>query len=236
MAKKTFLWFIGLVLCAGIAWAAGDLQLTAPGGGEFDLVQNVAKYYGTRSEPVEARWDNYRLSADYVEYYHTERLIIARGHVVIEENASEKRRIQAEEMRFDITKNLLVAKEEVMIRVGDAICGQGGYLEWDRVNDRLKLTDNLQIEYGDWKITGKAVEGQLEAGLMTITGPVHGVNQDTVIKAGRLTAERRKEVFYLQDNPVVIRGKNELSAAEITYDLKTKKVSAKGILKTKVIE
>lgn len=236
MVKKILLWTVCLLLLGGIVWAAGEPQLTAPGGGELDLVQNVVKYYGTRSQQVEARWGDYQLLADYLEHYHTQGLIVARGNVVINQNASEKRSVQSGEMRFDLNKNLLIAKEQVMIQLDNTIRAQGGYLEWDRANDRFKLINSPQIEYLDWKITGKAVEGQLGPGLITITGPVYGANQDTLIKAGQLIAERQKEVFYLKDNPVVIRGKNELSATEIVYDLKTKKVSAKGILKTKITE
>jgi len=237
MNKKIFLFILCLFLLAGIAWAAGEPQLTAPGGGEFDLVQNVVKYYGISSRQVEARWGDYQLLADYLEYHHTQRMIVARGRVVIyQNNTPEKRKVQSAEITFDLNKNLIIAKEQVMIQVDTSIRAQGGYLEWDRANDQFKLMNDPQIEYDDWKITGKIVEGQLKSGIMTLIGPVYGANQDTVIKAGRLIAERQKEVFYLQDNPVVIRGKNELSANEIIYDLKTKKVSAKGILKTKITE
>ena len=45
-----------LFLYVGISSAAGQLDIQAPHGGEYDLGQNVMKYYGTVSHLVEARW------------------------------------------------------------------------------------------------------------------------------------------------------------------------------------
>jgi hypothetical protein len=54
MTKK--LWWILLttilLLNAGIGGVAGQLEISAPGGGEMDLRQNVMKYHGLKTRRV----------------------------------------------------------------------------------------------------------------------------------------------------------------------------------------
>ena len=85
-------------------------------------------------------------------------------------------------------------------------------------------------------MTGEKVEGNLNNGLFTIHGPVQAVNKEDCMRAGRLILDRASDKLILLENPVVINGKNELSATEIVYDLKTKKISVTGLVKSRLIE
>lgn len=85
-------------------------------------------------------------------------------------------------------------------------------------------------------MTGEKIEGNMNSGVFTISGTVQVINKENSMRAGRAIFDRSIEKVTLQENPVVINGNNELSATEIVYDLKTKKVSASGVVKSRVIE
>lgn len=233
---------IGLALCGVLmavcvaAGATGSLDLVAPGGGEMDLDKNVAQYYGNDDQRVEANWENLRLQADYLEYDQLNELVKAKSRVeLIRKNAAFRQRIISQALEADLTREIMTAEGEVGAWLEEGTAVFGGYLRWERSRDWVQVRRNPWIEYQEWTIHGNLVEGQPEGGIWTISGQVVGVSADTTFKAGKLIVDRGTGKFYLQENPVVVRGANEVTAAEIIYDLKTKKVSAKGSMKTQLI-
>jgi lipopolysaccharide export system protein LptA len=225
-----------LILFCAIGWTSEQLELTAPGGGEMDLSRNVAKYFGTSTQPVAAQWKDYMLQTDYLEYDRTAEIVRGKGNVRLIENQPEKRSVRCNEITVDLQKEWIAASQEIIVQLDDKTTASGGYLEWDRLNDWFKLTQEPQLCYQDWKLTGKVMEGKPGQGVMTMTGLVYGESKDIIVKGGKLIIDRKAEKLYLQDNPVIIQGKNELHASEIIYDLKTKKVFAKGMIKSRMIQ
>lgn len=236
---KTFkrLFMISIVaftLLCTVGWTSEQLEMTAPGGGEMDLSKNVVKYFGTSTHPVTAQWKDYTLHADYLEYNRAAESVHGKGKISLSQSLPDKRTLKCNEIDVDLQKELIIASREIVAQLDNQTTVTGGLLEWSKQNDWFKLTQNPQIFYKDWKLTGNVIEGKPVQGIITITGQIYGTSKDMVIKGGKLKVDRKAEQIYLQDNPIVIQGKNELSASEIIYDLKTKKVSAKGIIKSKM--
>jgi lipopolysaccharide export system protein LptA len=221
-------------LCT-VGWASEQLELTAPGGGEMDLSRNIAKYYSTSTQPVAAQWKDVTMQVEYLEYDRTAEVVHGKGKVRLIQNLPEKRSLKCNEITIDLRKEMITASQGVVAQLDNQTSASGGYLEWDRPNDWFKLTENPQVHYEDWKLTGKVMEGKPGRGVMIITGQVYGESKDIIIKGDKLTVDRQAEQMILQDNPVIIQGKNELAATEIIYDLKTKKVTAKGMIKSRAI-
>jgi lipopolysaccharide export system protein LptA len=225
-----------LLICGcGVGWTQGKIELIAPGGGEMDLKQNLIKYYASGSLLVQALWDNNILEAGYLEYYRDREFIKADNQVQLTQKKPVTRVLKSSQITVDMKQDFFTAKKEVNL-VDENTSVSGNLLEWDRKNDQFKMTGNPEIVYKDWKITGERIEGQLNKGFITIFGPVHAANNETNIQAGKMIFQREIEQFTLQENPVVIRGKNEMTASEMYYDLKTKKVTANGEVKSRIID
>lgn len=169
-------------------------RLKAPGGIEMDFLKNIAKCYGIDSKPAEAGWTDTVLTADYFEYDRLRQLVRAQGHVRV------------------------VQKQE-----GGVLIGESASLEWDRLDDRLELVGNPRFTFEGWKVECVRLEGNVNKGLFTFYGPVKGNNHETSLQAGEMVLDQAAAKLYLRDNPVIIQGKNRLTAPEIVYDLKTKK-------------
>lgn len=182
------------------AWAAEQSRdpdqprLVAPGGIEMDFLKNIAKCYGTEAKPAEANWTDSALSANYFEYERFRQLLRAKGHV-------------------------RMARKQAT----GLLSSESASLEWDRLQDRLVMTGNVQFTFEGWKIDCVRLEGQVNKGVYTFYGPVRGNNHETSLQAGEMLFDQAAAKLYLKNNPVVVQGKNRLTAAEIVYDLKTKK-------------
>lgn len=236
LVKNVLLGVFGaLLVVVGAGWTANSLELSAPGGGEMDLDKNLAQYYGTNDQPVKAHWNNLRLQTDYLEYHHLKELVKAKGQVELVQEVPVQQRLTCLELEVDLAQERMIASGEIMAQLDEGTTVFGGYLQWERGRDWVQVLREPRVEYQEWTISGDVVEGHPERGLWTISGRVVGVSEDTIVKAGKLIADRQGEVFYLQENPVVIRGQNEVTAPEIIYNLKTKKVLAKGLMRSRLI-
>lgn len=224
-----------LILFTGVAWAASEIELIAPGGGEVDLKQNVTKYYANAPKVVEAHWQNAVLEAQYLEFYRDQKILKAKDRVKLKELTSN-RVLKCGAMTVDLNRDYCTASKGVLFEFDNNTFLSGNSLEWDNKNANVKVLEKTEIDYKDWKIYGDRIDGEIDRGLFTITGSVRAIGVDATIKAGRLVFDQESEKLTLQDDPIIVRGKNEMSATEISYDLKTKKITASGPVKTRVLE
>jgi lipopolysaccharide export system protein LptA len=225
-----------LLLLPSTGWTNNQLELNAPGGGDMDLGKNVMKYYASGGKPVVARWDENELEAGYLEYNRAQEIIKSRNDVKLTQFKPVLRILKSQELILNLTKEYYTASREVLFDYDKETRLAGEQLEWDSPNNRILLSGKPEITYKDWKITGTTVEALTKKGLFTITGPVSAVNPEITIKAGKLTFDRESEVYILEDFPVLTKGKNELTATKLVYNLKTKNVAAEGAVKSKLIK
>ncbi len=221
-------YFLCFTFISGWAQVVEEPRLSAPGGSEIDLLQNVTQCFGTEAKPVEARWKTYSIEAKYLEYSRKEDMIRAKNSVKIKQNIPVYRVVTCNELFLDLKRDILTSQKEVKIVYDEKTSLEGDSLEWDRRNDRVKVAGTAQICYQDWKITGERIEGQLNKGVFVFYGPVKGTGEDSSLSAGQVLVDLAADKLFLKDNPVVVQGKNKFTADEIVYDLKTRKVSSKS--------
>jgi lipopolysaccharide export system protein LptA len=231
--KRSLYWafLIMVFVIAGFAIgrAEGDQpKLIAPGGAEIDFVHNITKCFGTGINPVEAHWKNFSVEANYLEYNRGEGTARAIGKAKIIQEIPIYRIVTCRRVFLDLKQEFITAEKEVTIFDGEDTSLTGDSLEWDRKNDFIKVAGSTHISYQDWQIDGERIEGQINKGLFTFFGPVKGAGTDTSFKAGQIIFDRSSEKIFLKNNPSVIQGKNQFTAFEIVYDLKTRKVSTKS--------
>jgi hypothetical protein len=224
-----------LLLSAG-GWTQNQLELNAPGGGDMDLSRNVMKYYASGTRPVEARWDDNQLEAGYLEYNRAQSIIKGRKGVKLTRLKPAPHILKCTEIRLDLAKEYYTASRDVSFDYDKDTRLSGEQLEWDSPGERILVSGKPEIFYKDWKISGTTIEGLTQRGLFTITGPVSAANPEITVKAGKLTFDREAESYILEDNPVLTKGQNEMTATKLVYNLKTKNVMAEGAVKSKLIK
>lgn len=235
MFKKLSEVFLIVLLFSGMALAETELELVAPGGGEADLRENIMKYYADGSNLVVVRWSNFTLEAKLLEYQRVDSKLKGKGMVKLTQK-TPFRVLRSEQIFADLNRDYFNANGAVKIRYDEITDINGERLDWESQTEQFSLTGDVAIKYSGWKMTGEKIEGNLKSGLFVIFGPVQAINMENSIRAGRAIFDRPSDKMTLLENPVVINGKNELSATEIVYDFKTKKVSASGVVKSRVIE
>ena len=228
MTKEMWAIFIAfsLLLSIGIGWATGQLEITAPGGGEFDLRQNVMKYHGQDSQQVNVRWNDSALETNELQ-----------GK---EQNKGTRkvipRLLRAFELTANLNQNYIVASKEVSLLYDESTTATCNLLEWDRQTAFMRLSGQVMIVYKDWTIKGIRIEGQLDKELFTVFGPLEASNKLNTIRGGKLIFNRRMERLIVEDNPLLIRGNNEMAASKIVYSINTNQVEASGMVKTRIID
>lgn len=215
--------------------AETTLELVAPGGGEADLQENVMKYYADGPNLVVVNWGNFKLEARFLEYQHGKSILKANKSVRLTQK-EPLRVLRCEQIDADLTRDHFQAEGSVKVKYDETTDISGELLEWDSQTGRFNLTREVIVDYSGWKMTGAKIEGDIKSDLFVVFGPVHAINEKNSMRAGRVIIDRSIEKITLLEDPVVINGKNELSATEIVYDLKTKKISASGVVKSRVIE
>lgn len=220
-----------LLLGFPVSLAEEKPRLTAPGGAETDLNSSITKCYGIANKPVEAHWKNYSLGANYLEYNRKEGTVHGQGKVKILQHSPTDRVINCEEMFLVLEKEFFVAQKDVKIIYDENTSLSGDALEWDRKSDMVTVTGTPQLKHKDWLVDADRIEGQVNGGIITFFGPVKGVGSDASFTAGKVIFDRPQDKIFLKNNPVVVQGKNVLSAPEMVYDLKTRKFSTKSDLK-----
>ncbi|HBF36767.1 MAG TPA: hypothetical protein DDW50_05550 [Firmicutes bacterium] len=214
-----------LFLYFGISSAAGQLEIKAPHGGEYDLAQNVMKYHGTVSRLVEARWKE---SSNFGEGASVQ------GDKSAKKSSSPKI-LKAVDLVINLKRNYLVASKNVVFLYDESTSATCNNLEWDRPADFMKLSGRVVIKYLDWVIKGSRVEGELGKGFFTVYGPVEAVNPANTIRGDKLILDRPNNKGVISGEAVLIRDQNEMTAPEITYSFDTHQVLASGTVKTKII-
>lgn len=227
--------WIALCIAIGTGWSGNQLELSAPGGGEMDMAKNLMKYYASASEPVVVTWDNYILESDYLEYYRNQSVLNGKKRVKLVQTKPVVRTLKSGAIHLELEREFYTATEDVSMQYDKQITITGGKLEWDQARGTLKLSEKPVIIYENWEISGNLIEGLMNQELFTITGNVQALNGEINIKAGKLTFNRAKEEYFLQDHPVLVKGQSELTATEIVYNVKTQKVSAKGLVQSRMI-
>jgi lipopolysaccharide export system protein LptA len=225
---------IGLLFCVGLIDQA--LEVIAPGGGDVDLEKNVMKYYASGGKPVVARWENYVLETAYLEYNRNQAIIKGRKQVKLTMTKPTRQVLKSEAINLDLNRKLYSASQNVVFEHDPDTSFTAEKLDWDQAHGKIVLSGQPVLTYQDWKISGETMEGRMTEGLFTVNGSVKAVNQDITIRAGKLTFNRQTGLYTLEDHPVLVKGSNELTATAIIYDLKTKKVSAKGEVQSKIIK
>ncbi len=234
MLKKLWVLLMALLLSSTV-FAETQLELVAPGGGEADLQANTMKYYAADSDLVVVRWSNYTLEAQSLEYHHEKSTLSGQGMIKLTQK-TPIRILRSERFFADLNRDYFNASGSVKIRYDETTNISGERLDWESQTELFDLTGDVTLLYGGWKITGNKAEGNMKSGLFVISGSVQAISIENSMRAGRVIFDRSIEKMTLLENPVVINGKNELSATEIVYDLKTKKVLASGVVKSRVIE
>jgi lipopolysaccharide export system protein LptA len=234
MLKRFGILLMFLLLC-GAVFAETELEIVAPGGGEADLRSNIIKYHAAGSDLVIVRWNNYELEAELLEYHREKSVLNGKGMVKITQK-TPLRVLHSEQILADLNREYFTANGSVRLRYDATTNLKSERLDWESRTEEIILTGDVVVNYSGWKMTGEKVEGNMISGLFIITGSVRIVNLENSMRAGRVIFDRSMEKMTLRENPVVINGKNELSATEIVYDLRTKKVSASGVVKSRVIE
>jgi lipopolysaccharide export system protein LptA len=232
---KSFRILLLFLLLSGAVLAGTELELVAPGGGEADLRRSEMKYYASGSDLVVARWNNFVLEAEFLEYQRDKSVLNGKGLVKMTQK-SPWRVLQSVSFFADLNQEHFTANGSVKLRYDETTNFKAEQLDWESRTEQFSLIGDVSVNYLGWKMTGDKVEGNMSSGLFIITGSVRIVNLENSMRAGRVIFDRSIEKMTLRENPVVINGKNELSATEIVYDLKTKKVSASGVVKSRVIE
>jgi lipopolysaccharide export system protein LptA len=231
--KRALGWvFLTMVfLAAGFAFSraeAGQPKLIAPGGAEIDFVHNITKCFGTSVNPVEAHWKNFSIETNYLVYNRSEETARAIGKVKIIQEIPVYKVVTCRRFFLDLKRDFITAEKGVTVIYDEKTSLAGDSLEWDRKNDFVKIEGSARINHEDWQIDGERIEGQINKGLFTVFGPVKGAGTDISFKAGQVVFDRSLEKIFLKNNPIVIQGKNQFTAFEIVYDLKTRKVSTKS--------
>jgi lipopolysaccharide export system protein LptA len=221
-----FILILGLFLNLSIGWAAGELTITAPRGGQFDLKHKVMKYYAGGSQLVEARWNESP---------------IVRGE--LPENRQTKKRkilstkvLKTFELTVDVTQNHLTANQKVTLYYDESTFAKCNLLDWERSANFMKLSGQVMIGYQDWIIKGSQIDAHLDKELFIVYGPVEAFNKLNSIHGGKLIFDRANRKAIISDNAVVTRGGNEMAAPEITYFFDTNQVLASGSVRTKIID
>lgn len=235
MFKKIRKLSLIVILFSGAVFAETALELVAPGGGEVDLLENIMKYYADGSDLVVARWDNYSMEAESLEYRREKSTLKGKGKIKLTQS-KPFHVLRSDQIFADLNRDYFNAYGSVKMKYDQITDISGDRLDWETQTEQVELTGNVAVNYSGWKMTGEKVEGNLNSGRFIIFGPVQAVNLENSMRAGRMIFDRSSDKLTLLENPVVINGKNELSATEIVYDLKTKKVSASGAVKSRVIE
>lgn len=232
--RRIILWgMFTLIVCLIFALPMGRTQgdepkLTAPGGAEIDFVQDITQCFANDSKPVEAYWKSYSIEAGYLEYNRRLETIRAQGKVRMIQRLPVYRVITCQEFFFELKQEYIKAEKEVKIIYDEDTTLLGDFLEWDRRNDMVKVTGTPQINHKDIRINGVRIEGQVNKGIFVFFGPVKGTSNEGSLKAGQIVFDRSQDKIFLKNNPVIVQGKNQFTAPEIVYDLKTRKATTKS--------
>jgi lipopolysaccharide export system protein LptA len=199
-------------------------EISAPGGAEIDVAQNLTKWYGSKTSPVEAVWRNLNLRAYLLEYDRRREILKCQDRVRVVQNVTPAKTFSCGEMVLELKRSFLTARDQIKLEYDEQISLTGNRLEWDQKKDQFKLWEQPRIFYKDWEISGNRIEGEMSKGSFTVWGPVKGNGpEDSSFQAGKVIYDQKAEKIFLEDNPVLTQDKNELTAAEIVYDLKVKK-------------
>lgn len=224
-----------MIAIAGAAPAAEALEIAAPGGGEFDFESNVAKYYADGDQLVEAHWSNYTFLSEYIEYNRDSEIVKGHGKVTVTQNPSKPRILHCNEFSYDRRSDYLTTSGNVRFNDPDSTLS-GERFGWDHKNDSFTLEEQPKFTYQDWTVRGSRMDGQIEKGLVNVSGPAEATNGDISARGGKIVFNRAAGKLTVQDKPVLVRNKTEMTATEIVYDLKTKKVSAVGPVQSRMLE
>ncbi len=232
--KRLLALFLILVFADAVL-AAGQAELVAPGGGEMDLNRNIIRYFGTEAQPAVVNWEDLSIEAKHLEYDRNQGIVTGKEKVKLTQR-NPLRILECAQLTIELNRNFLTATGNVNLRYDQQTTGTANHLEWDRVGQNVRLTEKPEIAYQEWHISGEQMEAQLERGIFSASGRAQIIGNDTVAKAGRIVFERDAEKAVMRENPIVVRGTNELSATEIIYDFRTKKLSANGEVRTRIIK
>ncbi|MGE5581438.1 MAG: hypothetical protein ACM3X9_02765 [Bacillota bacterium] len=236
MIKKLWLIFLILILSGFSAGLTKDqLELVAPGGGELDLGRNVMVYHGTATKPVEVRWQSLILNSKYLEYNRNNETLFAKSQAQITQKLPF-RTLKANEISVKLKQESLAANGGVSLKYDDTTTVTCNMLKWDQKNDLMELSGQPIVIYKEWTIKGVRMEGHPQKGLFIVYGPAEAANKTSLARGGKMTFDRDADKLVIQENPDLVRGKNEMSANEIVYDLKTNQVLASGTVKTRIVE
>jgi lipopolysaccharide export system protein LptA len=234
--RQTIQWGIFiLIVCLTVALPVGRAdgeqpKLTAPGGAEIDFANDITKCFAKGSKLVEAYWKSYRIEAGYLEYNRNLATVRAQGKVRMIQKLPVYRVVTCNEFFFELKQEYIKAEKEVEVIFDEDTTLNGEFLDWDRRNDMIKVTGMPQINYKDMRINGERIEGQVNKGVFVFFGPVKGTGNDGSLKAGQIVFDRSLDKIFLKNNPVIVQGKNQFTAPEIIYDLKTRKATTKSDL------
>ncbi len=222
---RATLFIVFMFLSYGLSAAAGQLEIKAPHGGEFDLAKNVMKYHGTVSQLIEANWKD--LDSTNNESHDKN----DKAH----KKPPVSRILKSVEMVVDIDRDHLVASKNVFFLYDGTTSATCNNLEWDRTAQFVKLSGQVVIRYLDWVIKGSRAEGEIKKGLFTVYGPVEAVNPTNTIRGNKLILDRPANKGVISGDAILIRDQNEMTAPEITYSFDTHQVLASGMVKTRII-
>ncbi|MCL6589676.1 MAG: LptA/OstA family protein [Firmicutes bacterium] len=199
-------------------------EINAPGGAEIDVNQSITKWYGSKMRPVEVIWRNLNLKAYYLEYDRRREIMKCQDRVMVIQDETPPKSFSCGEMILELKRGFLAARAQIKLEYDDRIALTGNRLEWDQKKDQFKIWEQPQIFYKGWEISGIRIEGEMSKGRFTIWGPVKGNGpEDSSFQAGKVIYDQKAGKIFLLDNPVLVQDKNELTAAEIEYDLKAEK-------------
>lgn len=227
---------LAFLTLTGAAPAPQPLEIIAPGGGEIDFQSNIAKYYSEGSNLVEAHWIEYLFIAEYIEVNRDLQTLQGHGKVKITQNSENARELLCNEFVYDRHRDYLSATGGVNFHSDQESAFSGGRFEWDRKSDLFKLEEQPKVTYQDWVIRGSRMDGQIVKGLLNVNGSAEATNGEMIATGGQMILNRGTNKLIIRENPIVVQRKNEMSAKEITYDLKTKRVSAIGPVKSRIID
>ncbi len=238
---KKILFFTVVSIILLISPVAGSssgnpIEFLAPGGGEADLERDILKYYSTKKELIRMTWQDFVLNAVYLEYYRHQGLIKGKQQVKIVWQQTPVRMLTCRELIYQQVQNRLTARQNVVLKYGEELLLKGDLLKWDRRSDQVELRGSPVIAYQDWLVRGSQINGEIEAGIFEIEGPVVAERNEMKITAGRVRYHAPEKLLYCQEQPVLVKGRNQLTAVEIIYDLQQKKIITKGPTRSLIVE
>lgn len=230
MRRRLIIWVVLFLLSTlSVLGAVDAWRITAHLGTEADLEQEVIVYYGDKDHPVEAVTEDMRITGEYLEYRRKEALFVAKGNIELTQEQPKFRRLTAAEVTYNTENGDIAMPLGGQIRFGP----EKADFKADKITGNINrevfsARGNCVLANQDGVLTAEEMDGNLVNGNLTAQKQVVFKGHSILAKGGLVVYYQKEGHIVFRENPWVSRGKEVFTAQEIIYDIKTKKIKAKG--------